>query len=876
MKKLEEMTLKEKLGQCVAFGFSGYELNYDIVRLIEKYHVGNIILFARNFESPEQLRKLNQDLDKLIRESCGVTPLIMIDQEGGMVTRISHDATFFPGAMTIAASSHKAPYQLGYMMGEEMLAMGVNQDLAPVIDPNDNKDNPSCVVRSYADNPEGVSKFALETIKGLQESGVIATAKHFPGYGACALDAHLALPVLDKKEEEVERMELVSFKNVINAHIGCIMSAHTIFNCYDSEHPSTISSAVLKGVLRDKLGYNGVVISDCMEMEAINKLYGVPRGAVLGLKAGLDIALVSHTPMRQFDTMKALYNALDNGEISEAEIDEKVTRILALKEAYEEAYQKKFRDLSDEDFKAVVYNEHHKALAQSVVDGSLTKVRGKDFYPDYNTLVIATDPNATTGVEENRNGYSITKSIKHSNSPLRYQKMSVKPSEEEIKAIIESSKYFNQVVVCTYNSHMNKEQARLVRALHHKVKDLYVISTRNPYDILDFEEVENYYCVYEYTPMSCNTITKWLTRDIIPTGHCPVDINRDQYIGASAYCGIEPYTVKDTCAYLEMLAKNRIKYLFVSAHMPEMKKDFSGELKEILDKAHSLGMQVSIDVSRPMMDNFTIPEGITLRLDWGFSDEEMVELSQHQKLELNASVVSKEKLEKLVFLGLNTNNVVMSHNFYPKKGTGLSLEETQRRNEMFHALGFTVQGFIPSSNMKRPPCYDGLPTVEAMRYQDTIDNVIEARLLGFDIISFGDAYASEEEIKEANRKVKEDSHNFIEVPIAIYDDVTDIEKAQLLAQQSYRIDAAGSFIRCGLRSTKDIEHKGISDRIKGSITIDNKLYGRYQGEVCLQKEYMTSDQRVNVVGYSVASQYILDAIKPGTKFRYRIVKEVKR
>ncbi len=206
---INKMTLEEKIGQLFMFGFDALEINDHALKLIKEYKVGNVILFARNVKSPEQVFKLNQNLQKLAFEEIGIPLFISIDQEGGMVTRLHTGATFFPGAMTTAATgdSNNA-YLIGKYMGRELISLGINMNYAPVLDVNNNPKNPVIGVRSYSDNPETVAQFGSAFIQGLQEN-VIATGKHFPGHGDTHVDSHLALPMVPYDMDRLNKIELV-------------------------------------------------------------------------------------------------------------------------------------------------------------------------------------------------------------------------------------------------------------------------------------------------------------------------------------------------------------------------------------------------------------------------------------------------------------------------------------------------------------------------------------------------------------------------------------------------------------------------------------------------------------------------------------------
>ena len=333
MKTVNEMTLKEKLGQLIIAGFHGYEYNDHLKTLIEEYKVGNIILFSRNIKDLDQLATLNKKIFAEVEKHTGNIPFITIDQEGGMVTRIMNGATFCPGNMTLTATNNSDnAYQIGKIMGDELTHLGINMNLAPSLDVNNNPDNPVIGVRSYSDNPKVVSEYGNKYIKGLQEKGVIATAKHFPGHGDTNVDSHLGLPMITHTLKELEKVELVPFKSAIKNGVNAIMSAHIVFSEIDkSGLPGTLSSVILNDLLRGKLNFKGLIVSDCMQMNAIESQYTTERGTLMGIKAGLDIACISHDLEKQVGALKLLEEAVKKGELSEELIDDKVEIILEYK-----------------------------------------------------------------------------------------------------------------------------------------------------------------------------------------------------------------------------------------------------------------------------------------------------------------------------------------------------------------------------------------------------------------------------------------------------------------------------------------------------------------------------------------------------------------
>ena len=327
--ELAKMTLKEKIGQLLIAGFVGYEYNDNIKTLIEEYKLGNVVLLTKNFQNIKQFHDLCLKLYTEIQKNSKILPFMAITQEGGMVTRIVREATFFPGNMTLGATKKEYVYEVGRLMAEELFALGINLNFAPSLDINNNPDNPVIGVRSYSDNPEVVARYGLDFIRGLQSTGMIATAKHFPGHGDTDVDSHFGLPRINHSRERIEKVELVPFKKAID-EVKAIMPAHIFFQAFEENQiPVTISKKVITGLLRQELGFKGLIISDAMEMKAIIDNFGIAKGAVLALAAGQDQLIVSSNYEYQVEILKAVEQAVLDGSL--AVIDEKVTRILNYK-----------------------------------------------------------------------------------------------------------------------------------------------------------------------------------------------------------------------------------------------------------------------------------------------------------------------------------------------------------------------------------------------------------------------------------------------------------------------------------------------------------------------------------------------------------------
>lgn len=871
MKKINGMTIQEKIGQLVWVGFQGYEFNDNLKYLIDKYKVGNIVLFTRNIKDIKQLFALNKEIHEYITSKTDIMPFISIDQEGGMVTRIMDGATFCPGNMTLATSTASKSYEIGQIMGKELRALGINMNLAPSLDVNNNPINPVIGVRSYSDDPNVVSEYGKNYIRGLQEQGIIATSKHFPGHGDTDSDSHKSLPTVAHNKERLAKVELLPFIKNLN-ETKAIMSAHVFFPAYEKGNlPGTLSRNVITNLLKKELGYKGLVISDCMEMKAIDDNYTTPKGCLMGLKAGLDQVMVSATFEKQVASFEEIHRAYENGELTIEEIDEKVEKILKLKEESYPLMKEYFYDKSFEEVVSEIDNEKHKQVASSIVDNSLTLVKGKNLSLAKKTLVIAAEPFATTIAEDELNVRSIASVIKEHKIEVDVEKIEVRISDEEIKRLVKKAKFYEQVLVCTYNANLFTKQADLVNALDNNENELFVLSTRSPYDIYRFEQIKNYLCLYEYTPNSVQTIAKYLKGDLEPKGKLPVNLQKKTKVGASLYVGLKEYPVEKNFAYLDLLKEEGIEEVFISAHIPEMNKNFLLELNKVCEYAQKNNIKVILDVSKKTFTELVLPKVYALRLDYGFTLDEIIEYYKKKEfvVELNASTISVPELLYLKKNGVCLSDVRISHNFYPKKYTGLSFEDVIKKNKEYHNLGMSVTIYIPSSNEHRPPMYEGLPTCEVHRNMNLYAILSTIKYLECDGFFFGDAYASREEIKLALNF----DYDICIIPIEVSSTISVYEKEILQRMHANRRDENPYFIRSSCKSFDDILPNNTIKREKYMVTIDNVKFGRYQGEVCIIKEDLEADERVNVVGKAHITDEVLKAIKGGKKFKFIIVQE---
>jgi beta-N-acetylhexosaminidase len=327
---LTRTRLRHKIGPLLMAGFDGITPTPHLEQLIRDWHLGGVILFRRNISDCCQIAGLTGHLQALAASVASMPLLLAIDQEGGMVARIETGITPLPSAMSLREAGSVTDCEaLTRIANEELLALGINVNFAPVLDVNNNPGNPVIGVRAFGETVPDVCDYGLAALRGIQAAGVLATIKHFPGHGDTAVDSHLGLPVVPHDRARLDKVELAPFRAAIAAGAAAVMSAHVVFPAIEADPgcPSTLSSAVLTGLLRGELGFDGLVFTDCLEMAAIADGVGVVEGALAAFRAGADILLVSHREDRQLAVLEALLAAVESGEISEARLDESLLRI---------------------------------------------------------------------------------------------------------------------------------------------------------------------------------------------------------------------------------------------------------------------------------------------------------------------------------------------------------------------------------------------------------------------------------------------------------------------------------------------------------------------------------------------------------------------
>lgn len=367
---VKDMTLDEKLGQMLCLSFKNWgekakviddakdiadfmpitEINGDIKDIISRYHIGGVVLFAPNLVNPEQSVKLVKDLQNAAIKSGTPSLIIAVDQEGGRVERFSFGRSRLKNNAEIKTS--KEAFEKGSLIAQEMRKLGMNCDFAPVVDVNSNPYNPVINVRSFGDNADDVSELGKSFLGGLHSENVIGTAKHFPGHGDTNVDSHVGLPVVNKSLSDLEKLELKPFKALSDAGVDMMMVAHIALPKIETKKffsnktgkeiylPASLSKTIIDGILRNKIGFKGVIVTDAMNMKALADNFSINEASKMAIQAGADMLCMPVIIESRDDVVKLeelfkyLKKAIVDGEISKKQIDASVERILKLKEKY--------------------------------------------------------------------------------------------------------------------------------------------------------------------------------------------------------------------------------------------------------------------------------------------------------------------------------------------------------------------------------------------------------------------------------------------------------------------------------------------------------------------------------------------------------------
>jgi len=561
-----EEDYKGLAGQLFIVGFHGTTPSKDIEMLIREYKVGAIVLFQRNVESADQLRNLVNSLQEIARSAGYKQGLfIAIDQENGLVTRIKPPiAPQLPGGMALGATGDASnAYKIACATSETLKSFGINMNYGPIADVNSEPKNPVIGVRSPSDNPEFVGKFVSEQLRGFREAGIASCVKHFPGHGDTSVDSHYGLPEIPKSMAQIRACELVPFKRAIDESAESVMTAHIKLSGLSEELPASLSPFAIS-LLRKELGFKGLIVSDCLEMDGVRGPYGTEKAAVMALKvgsypkmshssfiscqynfgntdmqqAGTDCVMVCHTISAQVGAINLVVDAVKSGELSWKNIVKSVRRLKHLKEKYVSEDRAPIPPPSLTSLK--LWESRQERLAARVYAKSTTLVRnsigllplppdGKDSHRKYVFLSpgkpAPVGGAVDSGEEKTRVPYTpaayidVLRAQRKFVEDLRFQE-GVDLSEEENARLEEA----NIIVLATRNASLIQYQNQKALELGKKWGEkLVVIATCDPYDFLDEADIiKNYIAIYEPTIPAFQSAVNVMFGITEPSGSLPV------------------------------------------------------------------------------------------------------------------------------------------------------------------------------------------------------------------------------------------------------------------------------------------------------------------------------------------------------------------
>lgn len=521
------MDLEHLIGQRLLFAFHGKEtLSPEIISAFQKYHPSGISLFrSLNIGTLSQVRELTDSLQRLARDLDLPRLLIATDQEGGQLMAIG-DGTPLPGNMALGATrSPELARKAGEVLGREMSALGINVNYAPCADVNINPQNPVVGVRSFGEDPHLVAELTAAMIEGMQSQGVAATVKHFPGHGDTASDSHHSLGTVPHTLERLRAVELPPFDAALKAGVKLVMTAHLGITSIDGADapPATLSPNIINGLLRRDLGFDGVVITDAMDMRAIRQGEALREESLRAAKAGADILLNTSDPQDQTRAFEGLLQGLKDGQLTLDELQASVERISRLKQW--------IADNSISHDLRVIRSAEHMKVADEIAEQSITLVRDNNKYlplkleSDRRIAVIVPKPLDLTPADTS--SYiqpQLAESIREYHAGTDEFVIPYSPGEQESASVLERVLEYDVIVVGTINAYAEEKQAQFVRNLLNLGKPVIVIAMRLPYDLASFPQASTFVCAYSILEPSMRAVAKALFGHSEMTGRLPVSI----------------------------------------------------------------------------------------------------------------------------------------------------------------------------------------------------------------------------------------------------------------------------------------------------------------------------------------------------------------
>ncbi|HLR64825.1 MAG TPA: glycoside hydrolase family 3 N-terminal domain-containing protein [Pseudogracilibacillus sp.] len=524
---LSKYSIEEKVGQMFMVGFDGHQMNDDILNLIVRYNVSGVCYFSRNLDTPKQVNHLSKQLQAQAKLDF---PLFLsIDQEGGMVNRITDDVLTSPSQMALGATDNRLYIKwMSEIVAGQLKEMGLNMNYAPAIDVNNNPNNPVIGIRSFGENVKKVSQMGTESMLAYKRNDIIPVVKHFPGHGDTATDSHHDLPIIKHDLDRIHKVELAPFKHAIKHGADVVMVSHLNFPAVDPENPATLSYPIVTKLLREELQFDGVITTDCMEMDAIGKNYTPAEAAVKAVKAGIDLLLFSHTYDVQRAAIDGVIEAVKSGEISEEWIDESFIRVMNLKKKRHVSHEVDPYERDEFEFK------RNAEFVQKLTDASITVVKDdKDLLPlqeDEQVVVLNSHADQASLADEQMDykeslGQFLKKFMPH----VKQYRLTLD------EKTIESCQAANKIIITTNNLLRYDDQMSIVQEVVSRFNDkVIVLAKHSPYDYRAIEHVSTYIAAYDPRPSALESASRLLTGQYTNRARLPVSIS-ERYTAGKRY-----------------------------------------------------------------------------------------------------------------------------------------------------------------------------------------------------------------------------------------------------------------------------------------------------------------------------------------------------
>ena len=516
-----------EVGQKLLLAFVGRQITSEMKAELEKYRPGGITLFrAFNIETPAQLREFTDSLQQYAK-TIGLPPLLIAaDQEGGQLMAIGKGTTPLPGNMALgAAGSIELARKAGEVLGSELATMGVNVNYAPCCDVNVNPRNPVIGIRSFGENSQEVAKLSAAMVEGIQSQGVAAVAKHFPGHGDTISDSHCGLPSVPNSIERLREVEFPPFRAAIETGVKMVMSAHLSLPAIDGPDapPATLSPRILQGLLRDELGFDGVIVSDAMDMRAIQQGNHLGSECARAALAGIDLLLITADPEDHRKAFLGLIMATKTDDSAVETMKQSIQRIAGLKNWLAATASQPGLD--------VIASTSHLAVAREIAERSITLVRDEQdllpirLNPKQKIAVIIPKPaNLTPADTSSSIKPDLAGALRQYHPTVEEVMIPHDPGEEDIQNSLRQVQDADLVLCGTFNAFQSEGQARLVNSLIESGKPTIVAALRLPYDLTAFPKAGTYLCTYGILEPSLNALAAVLFGKIKSQGHLPVSI----------------------------------------------------------------------------------------------------------------------------------------------------------------------------------------------------------------------------------------------------------------------------------------------------------------------------------------------------------------